>query len=51
MREYKTAQAEYDAFIAENPNILAEMYVDEEEADSKPQPVKPIAPKPVAPKK
>lgn len=30
MREFKAAQAEYDGFIKENPDILAEMYTDEE---------------------
>jgi transcription elongation GreA/GreB family factor len=31
MREFKEAQAQFDQFIEENPDILAEMYIDDDE--------------------
>ena len=36
MREFKAAQAQYDAFIKENPDILAEMYTDDDNQEKKP---------------
>ena len=46
MREYKAAQAQFDKFISENPDILAEMYAEEDE-----QPPKKVAAPKVQPKK
>jgi len=36
MREFKAAQAQYDAFIKEHPDILAEMYTDDDNQEKKP---------------
>ena len=41
MREYKAAQAQFDAFISENPDVLPEMYVDHEEPPKPKPPAKP----------
>ena len=46
MREFKAAQAQYDAFIKEHPDILAEMYTDDDNQEKKP-----IQPKPAAKQK
>ena len=43
MREFKAAQAQYDAFIKENPDILAEMYTDADNQEKKPSQPKPAA--------
>jgi hypothetical protein len=48
MREFKEAQAQFDAFIEENPDILAEMYIDN---DEKPVPKANVSPPVVKPNK
>ena len=45
MREFKEAQAQFDQLISENPEILAELYLDEDKPTTTPPKVAKPSPK------